>query len=56
MNRKNISRNYWSIALFLIAIIISQFMDSKYSWVPLSVYLLVVILYFYVFKLQYKRK
>jgi hypothetical protein len=45
-----IKKNSWTVISLVISMGISQLMDSEYSWIPLAINLLIIILYFYVFK------
>jgi hypothetical protein len=47
---KNLYRNSWTLTSLLISLGLSQIMNPKISWIPLALNLLIIILYFYVFK------
>ncbi|MNU18838.1 hypothetical protein D3C71_70450 [compost metagenome] len=52
---KDLTKNSWVLILFIISIGISDLMDPKINWIPLLIHLLIIVFYFYVFKLH-KRK
>ncbi|MBB4805014.1 hypothetical protein HNP38_000286 [Chryseobacterium defluvii] len=53
---KKIWNKWWTAILFFIAIGISQIMDPAINWIPLAINLLIVVLYFYVFKFHKKQQ
>ncbi len=49
---KDLTKNSWVLILFIISTGISDIMNPEINWIPLFINLLIIIFYFYVFKLH----